>query len=79
MSRTSRGRRVLPLSLSEVDGMRVGWEGALGCVVGGGGPAAWLVGAGSVGGLMGWVGGGWVLFGDAILRGVSGLEVFVDG
>lgn len=59
--RTSRGRRDLPESRSEVDGIWVGCGGAafmvLVVVVG---PAAWFVVGGSAGGLVGCVVGGWV-------------------
>lgn len=63
ISRTSRGRRDLPLSRWEVEGIWVGWVGgALGIVfglgfavvvVGVGSAAAWLVVGGSGGGLAG--------------------------
>lgn len=46
-----------------------GWALALAVAVGVGPPAGGLVVGGSVGGLMGWVGGGWVLLGEAILTG----------
>lgn len=72
MSRTSRGRRDLPLSLREVEGIWVGWAlglvfaagavlGLLVAVVVGGGPAAGAV----VVVVVFWDAVGWVLDGSA--------------
>lgn len=82
ISRTSRGRRDLPVSLSEVEGicagcvagavvvMELGLEGPVVVVVGGAPPAAWLMVEDSTGGEAAWGAVCWVLFGDAILKGL---------